>query len=341
MLIYEPSNRRLCAMALALCLNFFALWKLLTLEPPKFLIAETPVDTLSYNPIIKVDDFYDFYTKAMRDMAICQIKGKCPVRLLIYECSDSSTIQCGGLGDRFRGLASLFYAAYSSKRVLLINWTSPADFGQLFNVNENLYGFDFGGGQSLLSILLGKVSDRQKEAEHRRGLFYYNISDASLLVSNQAIVRFVLVSLDLMDQTFTRPVFKRKNDEILQNLQMETISFDLAVYLALNVLLKHPTDWMKREMKLINHDRLKQKRCQVGTHLRASPKNIFNRYVEWPRVSKQQIEQCFAQQIIQVARKSNCTLVYIASDSIEAKQWLQKKLEQEGIESYYAQSVVS
>ena len=318
---------------------FIGLWKSFTLQPPNQLVAESPIETLQQNEAINIDGFNEFYIKSMRDMAMCQIKGKCPVRLLIYECSDTKTMQCGGLGDRFRGLTALFYAAYSSKRLLLLNWTIPDEFGQLFHINEQLYGIKLDEGQTLLNVLLAKVSDRQIEAEHRHGLLRYVISDASIFISNQPVLRLLLVSFDVLHQIFTRPIFKTRNDEILRQLHINKISYDLAINVALKVLLKTPTELMTSELQKIRPGQF-QGRCQVGTHLRAAPKTLSSRFSEWPRLSKQQIEQCFAQQIIQVARKSNCTLVYIASDSIEAKQWLQKKLEQEGIESYYAQSAV-
>ena len=302
------------------------------------IVGENAKETWRRQP--RLDNFGDIYINEMRQRALCQINGSCPVRLIIYDCSGNRSVECGGLGDRFRGLVSLFYTAYCSNRLLLINWTIPADFGQLFHINEQLYQINT-GGESLLNLLMAKLNQSQiEQVENNHGLYYFSFRDANLLPTDQPYFRLILNDLILLNTMFTQPAFRGGANEILNHLGLDVISYDLAVSLALKVLLSRPTERLKEAMQLIKSGTGGNNGCQVGTQLRASPMHIYHRYKEWPRVSKEQIETCFLSKIIQVAKESNCDRVYIASDSIKVKQFLESKLKEEGIKSFFLKSRV-
>lgn len=116
-------------------------------------------------------------------------------RFLVYHCS-KRTAECGGVGDRLRGILSLFYIAIASNRVFLIDYTHP--FPLNATLEENLVQWSSpmprgpfirmnSYGQKRLSLIEpSKMSRRHRVYVATSNSFYPNV-----LWRNKAMQRYL------------------------------------------------------------------------------------------------------------------------------------------------------
>ena len=74
--------------------------------------------------------WYNDYVRFHKDTVQKLRDGSTDVKLLVYDCHNSTGF-CGGLGDRFSGIASLFYASVVLKRAFVIDQTKPTPLDQI------------------------------------------------------------------------------------------------------------------------------------------------------------------------------------------------------------------
>lgn len=78
-------------------------------------------------------EYVRFHKKTVQKLQ----RGSTEVKLLVYECHDSTGL-CGGLGDRLSGMASLFYAAVVLKRAFVIDQRKPLSLDQVFTPKSDI-----------------------------------------------------------------------------------------------------------------------------------------------------------------------------------------------------------
>lgn len=105
-----------------------ALWLTILSSDTNWNIKRNPHDPESLPPDLSqaLDDcpWYADYVELHRSTVKKLQQGSTDVKLLVYECHDSTGL-CGGLGDRISGMASLFYASVALGRAFVIDQSKP------------------------------------------------------------------------------------------------------------------------------------------------------------------------------------------------------------------------